>query len=171
MTTTESFLIDGAESYIDALAAIKAFEKAVLDVCRKVYNKNQPQLVSTIGLQDTPCEDHYDNHEPENRYAELGVWQNSPSDRETLYVYLRWDVDKDGAPEISACVCLDFTTKSDRNEYGRLLRKIPSILRGDGWYPYLWSSKKLSDLSSCAEALDGLLNEWLECWPADQKLQ
>ena len=171
MTTTESFLIDGAESYIDALAAIKAFEKAVCDVCEDVYNKYKPQLVSEMGLQGTPCEDHVENSEPENRYAELGVWQNSPNRRETLYVYLRWDGDKDGAPEISAFVCLEFTKKSNRDEYARLLLKIPSFLRGDGSFPYLWSSKKLSDLSSYAEKLDELLKEWLECWPADQKLK
>ena len=169
MTTTTSFLVEGAKSYIDALAAIKAFKRAVCDACKDVYNKHKPQLVSKMGLQETPCEDH-DRIEPENRYAELGVWQNSPNGRETLYVYLSWGDDKDGAPEISACVCLEFTKKSDRDEYARLLLKIPSILPCDGSYPCLWSSKKLSDLSSPEEAFDELLNEWLTGWPADQKL-
>jgi hypothetical protein len=171
MTTTAGFLIEGAKSYIDALVAITAFESAVRAVCKDVYDKYKPQLVSRIGLEDAQCEDH-ENKQPENRLAELGVRQDSPSGRESFYVYLKWDGTKDGAPEISAELCLEFSKKSDRNDYAKLLRKLPSRqLSDDSGSPYLWSSKKLSDLSSCAEALDELLNEWLACWPAGRRLE
>ena len=171
MTTTAGFLIEGAKSYIDACSAIEAFEKVVCGVCKDVYDKYKPQLVANMGLEDEECVDHV-NKKPEDRFAELGVCQDSPSRRETLYIFLLWDGVNDSAPEISACVCLEFTTKGDRNVYAKLLRRISSIRpTDDSSYPGLQSSKKLSDLSSCAETLDELMREWLLCWPAGRKLE
>jgi|SRR5271165_3968248 len=141
MTTTKNLLSEGAKSYIDALTAVRAFERAACDVCKGVYDKNKPRLVRKMWLQDGQREDHDKNKEPENWQAELGVCQDSPSRRETFYVYLSWDSAKDGVPEITACVCLEFSKKSDRNDCAKLLRKIRYIQLGDdSWYPYLWSS-------------------------------
>jgi hypothetical protein len=66
------FLSEGSKSYLDALAAIEAFEGQVRGVCKDVYEKYKQQLVSKMGIKDTACEDH-DNKNPANRYAELGV--------------------------------------------------------------------------------------------------
>jgi hypothetical protein len=171
MIVSTDFLDDGSKSYLDALAAIKAFETAVRGICGAVCDKHKPQLVGKIGLEDAEWHDH-DNPAPEDRFAELGVYQNSPSGRETLYVYVRWDGDQVGAPKILAEVSLEFSTRNDRNDYGKLLREVSSIRPGDDSdYPYLWSSKTLTNLSKCAEVLDELLNEWLACWPAGRRLQ
>ena len=169
MTTTADFLSEGAKSYIDALAAIEAFEGKVRGICREAYDKYKPQLVSKLGLKDTHCNDH-DNNSPADRYAELGVWQSTESGHERLYVYVRWDDAKDGAPQMSACVMLEFPKKSDWNHYAELLRKIPSIKPGNDAGYSLWSRKNLSDLSSCAETFCNLLDEWLQWWPAGKKL-
>ncbi|MGO9011010.1 MAG: hypothetical protein ACLQPN_12985 [Bryobacteraceae bacterium] len=172
MTPPAVFLNEGAKSYVDALAAIEAFEEKVRSVCRDIYEKYRPQLVSKVGLEDEDCEDYDGEFDRANRYAELGVFQESPSRRETFYVYLRWDGTEDVAPEISACVNLEFSTKGDRNGYAKLLRTIPSIQFGDdASYPYLWSSRKLTDLSTCTETLGGLLSEWLAGWPAGLRLK
>jgi len=164
------FLTEGAKSYVDALAAIEAFEQQVRGVCEDVYKKYRLPLVSKIGLKDEDCGDH-DNKQPANRNVELGVLQNSPSGREVFYIYIMWDGAKDGAPELSACVSLQCYKKSDRNEYAELLRRIPSIQSGDDNGYYLWSQKTLNDLSSWAETFDKLLDEWLACWPAKRRLQ
>ncbi|MGO9228293.1 MAG: hypothetical protein ACLQKA_03645 [Bryobacteraceae bacterium] len=171
MTTKEAFLSEGAKSYIDALAAIEAFQRAACAACKVVCDKYRPELASKMGLADADCEDHDKNIDPANRYAELGVWQKSPSGREWLYVYLMWDDAKNGEPEISACVSLEFSRKIDREGYAKSLRAIPSIQSGEDDGYYLLSSRKLGDLSSCAETLDQLLSEWLECWPAGRKLK
>jgi hypothetical protein len=172
VSTTSSFLVEGANSYFDALGAIKDYERTVCKVCRSVYEKHKLDLVKKIGLRDAPCEDHDSNRNPEKGFVEIGVRQDSVSGRDALYVYLKWDGSKSAAPEISAEVCLEFTTKSDRNDYARWLHNIPSIQRGDDSdYPSLYSSQKLNDLSSCTEVLDGLLSEWLLCWPAGRKLK
>jgi hypothetical protein len=118
-----------------------------------------------MGLINGQCED-FKNLEPENRFAELGVRQDSPSRRETLEIYLMWDEAEDGMPRVSACVSLGFTTKADRNDYAKLLRTIRSIQSGDDPWPYLWTSKKLIDLSSSAEIFGALVSEWLDRWPA-----
>ena len=165
------FLNEGSKSYIDALAAVKAFEKAVCGACKGVYDKYKPQLVNTIGVKDAHCDDYAINTEPENRFAELGVRQDSPSKRETLDIYLMWDDTEDGTSAITACVSLGFSTRAERNEYARLLRNIPSLESGDDPWPYLCSSKRLSDISSCAETLGELVSEWLACWPAGHKLK
>src|SRR5258708_3641466 len=125
MNTTGEFLNEGAKSYLDALAAIVGFEEKVRSICKEVYKKYRSQLVSTMGLEDAQCREDDLTKEPENRFAELGVCQDSASGRETLYIYLMWDGAKNGAPEISACVCLEFSKKSDRNDYAKLLRRIP----------------------------------------------
>jgi hypothetical protein len=108
-----------ATTYIDALTAIKAFENAVCHICGEVYDKYKPHLVRKIGLEDA----HWRNHENidlAHRVAELGVCQDSPSGRETLYVYLRWDGSKDGVPDISAAISVEFSKKGNRNEYAKL---------------------------------------------------
>ena len=172
MTITSDFLSEGAKHYVDALAAVDAFEKVVHGVCRDVYKKYQTELARKIGLKDAECEVHDENKDPANRYAELGVWQSSKSRREWFYVYVKWEDTKDGAPEISACVSLDFSKRGDQNEYAELLRKIPSIQSGvDGSSYYLWSQKELSDLSMCEETLYKLLDEWLACWPKGRRLK
>jgi hypothetical protein len=88
MTATAVFLNEGANSYIDALTAIKAFENAVCQICGEVYDRHKPQRVSKVGLKDAHWRDH-NNIQPAHRFAELGVCQDSPSGRETIYVYLR----------------------------------------------------------------------------------
>ena len=57
MTTTKNLLSEGAKSYIDALTAVRAFERAC-DVCKGVYDKNKPRLVRKMWLQDGQREDH-----------------------------------------------------------------------------------------------------------------
>jgi len=94
-----------------------------------------------------------------------------PRGRETLEIYLMWEDSEDGEPTVSACISLGFTTRAERNDFAKLLRKIPSIQSGDDPWPYLVSSKKLTDPSSCVETLGELLNEWLACWPADRALK
>jgi hypothetical protein len=141
----------------------------VRSVCKDVYEKFKPQLVSKMGLKDADCED-YNNTEPENGYAELGVKQTTKGHREWFYVYLMWDGTKGGAPEISACVSLDFSKNGDRDDFAKLLRKIPSLQPGDDG-PYLWTRKNLSDLSSCPETFYKLLDEWLKGWPDGRKLK
>ena len=171
MTASKGFLVEGAKSYFDALGAIEAYERAVCNVCKSVYDKHKQQLVNKIGLIDAPCEDH-ENKQSEDGFVEVGVCQDSESGRNTLYMYLRWDATKDVVPEITAEVCLEFSKKGDRNDYAKLLRKIPSIqLSDESDYPLLWSSQKLSNLSLCAEALDELLRELLACWPAGRRLE
>lgn len=101
---------------------------------------------------------------------EIGVFQNSPSGRESLFVYVMWD----GAPEISACVSLEFSKKSDRNDaYKRLLRNPACSIEtsDDSGHLTLWSRKQQNDPSAWAETLDALLNEWLACWPAARRLK
>jgi hypothetical protein len=171
VATTADFLSEGAKSYIDALAAIEAFEKMACSKCRGVYEKYKPQLVGRMGIKDASCEDHDDNKDPANGFAELGVRQATKSGREDLFVYLQWEVAEDGAPEISACVMLEFSTRDDRNKWAKLLRKSLSIRPGDEDGHYLWSQKHLRDLSSCAEAFHELLDEWLASWPAGRRLK
>lgn len=169
MTKGADFLSEGAKSYIDALAAVDAFEKNVQSVCREVYEKYKTQLASTMGLENDACEDH-EYKDPANRFAEIGVLQSSPSERESLYIYVMWD----GAPDISACVSLEFSKKSDRNDAYRRLRRNPACSiepNDDSPYPGLWSRKTQNDPSAWAETLDALLNEWLGCWPAGWRLK
>jgi hypothetical protein len=123
-----------------------------------------------MGLKDDHCS-IYENTDAENRSAELGILQNSPSGREALYVYVMWDATKADSPDILACVCLEFATKAERNDYAKLLRKNPNIQPGDQQWPYLWSSKKLGNLSSCEVVLGEMLSEWLACWPPERKLK
>jgi len=171
VSTRVDILDEGANSYLDALAAIEAYQKEVRNVCRHAYDKRKPDLVSKIGLENASCVDftYPEPGEMEKPYAELGVRQNSPSARETLYVYLMWDGDAGGAPEISACVSLEFSRNDDRGNWAAKLGGSPSIRRGEN--KDLCSSKKLSDLTSCAEALGELLNEWIEFWPVGKRLK
>lgn len=170
MTTNGDFLSEGAKNYIDALTAIKAFEDLARGICGDVYEKYKPQLVTKMGFKDADYDDH-NNKDPANGIAEIGVWQTAKSRREWLYVYLMWEVVKDGATEISACVMLEFSTRNDRNKWAKLLRQSPSIQPGDVNGYCLWSRKTLSDLSSCAEAFYIVLDEWLACWPDGRKLK
>ena len=172
MTTSTSFLVEGAKSYFDAIGAIGVFERAVCNACRSVYDKHKSELVEKIGLKAGPCQDHDSNKHPEDGIVELGVFQPSASGRDDFYVYIRWDGTRGDAPEISAEICLEFSRKGDRNEYAKLLQKSPFIQPVDEWdFSCLWTSKKLADLSGCAEALDEQLNGWLSCWPAGRKLK
>jgi hypothetical protein len=169
MTTPADFLNEGAKSYIDALTAVEAFEGKVRRVCKEAYEKYKPELVSKMGLKDAVCKDH-NNKDPANGCAELGILQSAKSGREWFYVYVMWDGTKEGAPEISACVSLEFSKKDDRDDHAKSLPRTSSITRGDDGN-YLWSHKNLSDLSSCPETFCKLLDEWLACWPAGRRLK
>lgn len=76
MTPPAVFLNEGAKSYVDALAAIEAFEEKVRSVCRDVYEKYRPQLVSKVGLEDEDCEDYDGEFDRANRYAESGFFRS-----------------------------------------------------------------------------------------------
>lgn len=133
MTTTVDFLSEGAKSYIDALAAIEAFEGKVRGICKDAYDKYKRQLVSKLGLKDTHCKDH-DNNSPADRYAELGVMQSTESGHEWLYVYVRWDDAKDGAPKMSACVVLSSPRRvigiTMQNFFEKFLPSNPIVMAG-----------------------------------------
>src|SRR5579862_3631259 len=100
MSATADFLREGARDYIDALAAIEKFEEEVRGVCKDVYKKSQSELTSRMGLEYTDCADH-DYKDLANRYAELGIRQDTQSGRESFYIYVMWDGATEVPPEMS----------------------------------------------------------------------
>jgi hypothetical protein len=166
-----SLLSEGASSYLHARTAIEAFEEEAFKFCKKVYEQYRRRLVSTTGLKDEAPED-FDNIEPADGYAELGVKMSGRSEREWFYVFIMWRIAGNGACEILACASLDFRRKNDRDEYSRLLRKIPSIEPAhDNGYYYLQSQMELGDPSTWLETFSRLIDEWLACWPAGRRLK
>lgn len=163
MSTTAGFLNKAAKDYFDALTAIEAFEKAVRDVCKDVYDKYKTQLVSKMGLQEADFDD-YDDKDPANGYADLGVKKPAQNGRK-FYLYFRWDEIEGSEEKITACVSLDFLTNGDRDNVFKKLHRNPtcSIQRGDDG-PYVWLRKKLSDPASFAGTLSELVKEWIACW-------
>jgi hypothetical protein len=166
--SSQGLLRKGAKSYLDALAAIEAFEKEAKHVCRDVYDDHRVRLVRKLGLKDAVCEDH---HNKQN--FELGVSQDTKSGSESFYVYLKWDETEDGALGIFACVSFEFSTRDDRDRAYKRLNKRPtiSIQSYDDGDPELRSQRRLTELSSCAETLGEMVKAWLACWPADRRLK
>src|SRR5690349_3922499 len=143
MTTSEAFLNAGAKSYIDALAAIEAFQNRVCRVCKRVYDDNQTQLVRVMGFDRLPCE-NYKYPEPEERFAELGVKKRTPEGH-TFYLYLHWNEAESGEQNVSACVSLDFVNNRDRDDFYKKLHGDPAcrIERGED-ASYIWLRRELS---------------------------
>jgi hypothetical protein len=174
MTANLKFLTDGAATYLDALAAIQAYQQTARHICQSVYKKRQPDLMKVGFVDDGPCED-YTYPEPgdelEGPEAELGVCQKSRNGEGGFYVYLRWDGTEAEAPTILAAVSMGFNDRTRRDAYAKQLRNTSSIEPVDDAEYSLWSTREVTDLSTCAETLDALLKEWIEHWPAGRKLK
>lgn len=155
----------GSKSYLNALAAIEAFEQEVEDLCRGVYQRQEKRLLSQMGLDANECERHT-LPSPEDREAEIGVLRPAQKGGYSFYIYLWWRESATGSPEVVGAVALDLSTKKLRDDiWNRIHHKNPgcSVKRevGNYYFLFLTAPINLSTRSSAAETLDQLVSDWL----------
>jgi len=152
----------GAERYLDALAAVEAFEREVQRTCTEVYQRNAPELAKQMGLDAAECEP-YSEPEPEERYAEVGV--SRPAQKDCIFcLYLLWDETEGGKPRIQGAISLSLYHKGLRNKiYERFRQENPRcrVAKYDTYQLMLTSLMKPDELGSAGRILDDLVLEWL----------
>jgi hypothetical protein len=152
----------GAERYLDALAAVKAFEREVQRTCTEVYQRHAAELAEQMGLDAAECE-QYIEPEPEERYAEVGVSRLAQKDC-GLYLYLSWDETEGGKPRVQGAICLGLYHKGLRDKiYERFRQENPRcrVTKYDKYQLMLTSLMKPDELGSAGKILDDLVLEWL----------
>lgn len=163
----------GAGRYLDALAAIEAFQREVQHTCTEVYKRHAAELARQMGLDPVECET-YAKNEPEERWAEVGVSRLAQKSGQ-FYLYLSWnEAESDrrreaesDTPEIVAAVSFDLSSKGMRDDiYDQFRGKNPGcrVKREASEYSYyllLTSPIKLNELGSADKVLDDLVLEWL----------
>jgi hypothetical protein len=159
-----SLLRQGADSYLDALAALQAFRQEVETVCRRAYETHEPDLLKWMGLGKSECE-LWDDPYPEDRYAELGIRKLAGKGTSGLYVYLAWKEGDSGAPEVQAAIDLDCYTKTLREKILEKMQKHPGCRayagQGNNWYVRLDAKVEPDRISTLGQILNKLLMEWV----------
>jgi hypothetical protein len=154
--------LQGAERYLDALAAIEAFERDVQRTCTQVYQQHATELAKQMGLDAAECEKYCDN-DPEERCAWVGV--SRPAQKGCkFYLYLAWDEAEGGNARIQGTIYLGLYHKDLRDSlYERLRQKNPlcRVSKDETYQLTLTSLIKPDKLSSAAKILDDLVLEWL----------
>lgn len=163
--TQNSILAVGSKSYLNALAAVEAFEQEVEDLCAGAYRRHEERLLSQMGLDAHECERH-SLPSPEDREAEIGACRPAQKGGCRFYVYLWWRDSEARSPEVVGAVALDLSTKKLRDDiWNRFHSKNPncSVERdvGDYYFLFLTAPIDLSTRSGTSEALDQLVSEWL----------
>ena len=141
--------------YLNALAAIEAFEQEVEDLCRGVYQRQEKRCLSQMGLDAKECERHK-LPSPEDREAEIGVLRPAQQGGYSFYIYLWWRESATGSPEAVGAVALDLSTKTLRDDiWNRLHHKNPGcgVKREAGNYYFLVLTAPI-DLSTRSAAAE-----------------
>lgn len=157
-------LSQGTKSYLDALAAIEAFRQEVETICRSAYRRHETELLKGMGLEAEECE-RWEKNEPEERWAELGIYRSAQEGANRFYIYLSWGEVEDGTPRVEAAVCLDFATLKRRDEVFQSLHRSVGcrVERDEGEYYNLLlkTPVKLDELGGLPDTLDQLVLKWL----------
>ena len=161
----DDLLTLGSCSYLNALAAIEAFDQEVEDLCSGVYQRHEKRLLSQMGLDANECARHT-LPSPQDGEAEIGVCRPAPKGGLKFYIYLWWRESPTGSPEIVGAVALDLPTRTLRDDiWNRLHRKNPGcrVERevGDYYFLFVTTPISLSTRSVASEVLDKLVSDWL----------
>ena len=162
-TRTQNSLVQrGAEHYVDALAAVDAFEKEVQQTCAEVYQRYEEELARNMGLDAAECEP-FSESEPAKRSADVGVLR--PAQKSCNFcLYLSWYEDEGGKARIQAAGCLMVYHKRLRDSLlERFRQENPRcrVSKYSTWQVILTRPIKLEELGSLGEVLDSLVLEWL----------
>lgn len=152
----------GAEHYLDALAAVEAFQREVQHTCTDVYNRHAAELAKHMGLEAAECEP-YDEAEPEERSAEVGVSRPAQKDC-TFCLYVSWDEPAGGKGRLQGSISLGLYHKDLRNAiHERFRQESPRcrVAKHETYLLMLTSLMKPDDLGSAGKILDDLVLEWL----------
>lgn len=151
----------GAERYVDALAAIAAFQKEVQDICTKVYDHYAIELAAQMGLDERDC-DVFCEEDADERRAEVGI--SRPAQRDcTFCLYLSWGESKGADDAIAGAVSLGLYHTRLRDEIHRLFRQKNPGCRVETLDTYqLVLYQNLEDPASASDTLDTLVTDWLE---------
>jgi len=165
----KDLFLRGAGSYLDALAALEAFDQVVEDMCRKAYCCHKERLLATTGLDDSGTWERHSNSDPAERLAEVGICRGTTKrgvNGPCLYIYLLFDEGEDDAGEMRALVWLDFPSKGSREEaYNQIRRGSPRCRiepdEGEVYYALVLEAPLKLNASDPDEILDKLLSDWI----------
>ncbi len=161
IASRNDLFLRGAGHYLDALAAIGAFDREVQSTCTEVYDRHRSELAAQMGLETAECEP-YSEPEPEERYAEVGVYRPAQKDC-TFCLYVSWDEAEGGKARVQGAISLGLYHTGLRNTiYGRF-RQDPRcrVAKYETYLLRLTSLVKQDDLGSTGKILDDLALEWL----------
>jgi hypothetical protein len=121
--------------------------------------------MEAMGLGPDACV-RYENTYVEDRLAELGVRRPGQLGQ-VFYIYLQWSQADDGAPAITAFICLEVYTKKVRDEIlGEIQRKnLDCRLQQDigvGYNLCLDAPVNATEPASVGQILDNLLSDWID---------
>lgn len=158
----------GAPSYLDALAALEAFDQEVEAMCNRAYSRHKDKLLPAMGLSDVGEWERYTDGDPAERWAVAGIYrgtQKAGVNGPCFYIYLRFGDSEDDAGEMLATVWLDFVPKRLRDEvYDQILRKNPhcGIATNDEDQYYGLVLETPFKLDDPDETLRKLLSDWID---------
>jgi len=157
-------LLRGTGSYLNALAAIEAFRQEVETTCRGAYLRHEAELLKAMGLDAEECE-RWEDSDPEEWSAELGICRPAQKGANYFYIYLSWSEAEDETPRVEVIVCLDFTTRKRRDEVFQFLHRSAGCrverVGGECYNLLLETQVKLNELDGLSDTLDQLVLEWL----------
>lgn len=161
-TTKADLFLRGAKRYLDALAAVEAFEREVQEICTDVYKRYATDFSKQMGLDAAGCEP-YTEPRPAERYAEVGVSRPAQKDC-TLCVYLAWDEANSGQVRIRGAITLGLYHKGLRDSlYERFRQENPHcrVEKHETYMLLLRTEIKPDEIESAGKVLDDLALEWL----------
>jgi hypothetical protein len=118
MAKTAGIFAKGAVEYLDALRAVRAFQKEVLGVCRKAYERHRGALARALGLPPADCEERVDPKEYQefdDSYHTIAVSRRTWPGCE-FWLGIQWARDDDGKPEVHGFVSVDFPSANARKQ-------------------------------------------------------
>ena len=167
---SELFL-KGAPTYLDALAALEAFQQEVEAMCTKVYSRHKDRLLPAMGLDGDDDFERYVDGEPAERWSQVGIsrgYQKRGLDGPCFRLYVSFSESEDGTMAVEATVWLECSkTRRPRDDiYDRIRRKNLHcrLVKDDDdestyFGLYFATPVKPDELSSVPEALSNVLLE------------
>jgi hypothetical protein len=150
----------GADRYLDALAAIAAFQGEVQDMCAEIYKHHAAELAAQMGLGQEDCEP-FDENSQDKPSAEVGI--SRPAQKGCTFVLsLLWDENKRVEGMIAGAVCMGFYHRRLRDEFYAGFRQKNPHCRVEIFDTYsLVLYQSVRNLASARDVLDALVLEWL----------
>jgi hypothetical protein len=171
-TSRSELFLKGAATYLDALAALEAFQQEVEAMCTKVYSRHKDRILSAMGLNGDGGFERYVDGDPAERWATLGIrrgTQKSGLNGPCFHLYVYFGESEDGTKEIEATVWLDCSSSRRTRDdiYDQIRRKKPRCRmtkddEGTYYGLYLETPIKLDELSSLPGVLSSVVLEWID---------